>query len=273
LTPSDENVSRMAEERDGLHRGEAEEPGPSVSAVATTQASEQPFAAFAQTFGSPEMRQFARREALNDARKGFADLIKKWNLPAAEADQFLEFVADRDSADASDALAMLATGKLDAKSIAEQEARRSATRKENNARLKALLSDRQYAEFEAADARAAEKKAISSYRDHLESAGAPLTSEQRSALAKIVKKEKPDENDWQPEDVEFFTQGMTDAQLMKLRLRLEAAHARITQEATGFLSPDQVAALQGAFRSEVEEQDLALKMARTLFQTAGPTAK
>jgi hypothetical protein len=185
----------------------------------------------------------------------------------------LEFVADRDSADASDALAMLATGKLDAKSITEQGARRIAARKENDARLKALLSDEQYAEFEAADARAAEKKAISAYRDHLESAGVPLTSDQRSALAKIVKKEKPDENDWQPEDVEFFTHGMTDAQLMKLRQRLEAAHGRITQEATGFLSPDQVAALQGSFRSEVEEQDLALKMARTLFQTAGPTPK
>jgi hypothetical protein len=273
LMPSDENVARIAEEGDGLRRGEPEESGASDSAPVTAQGGKQPFAAIAQTFGSPEMRQFARREALNDARKEFGDLIKKWNLPAAEADQFLEFVADRDSAAASDALAMLATGKLDAKSITEQGARRIAARKEYDARLKTLLSDEQYAEFEAASARAAEKEAISSYHDHLESTGVPLTDDQRSALAKIVKKVKPDENDWQSEDVEFFTQGMTDAHLMKLRQRLEAAHTRISQEATGFLSPDQVAALQGAFRNEVEEQDLALKMARTLFQPPGPTAK
>jgi hypothetical protein len=197
-------------------------------------------------------------------------LLKKWNLSPAEADQFLEFVADRDSADASDALAMLASGKLDAKSIAEQEAKQEKMKAENNARLKALLGDERYAQFEAAAAQEAEIKAVSTYRDHLESAGTPLTNDQRSALAKIVTKEKPDENDWQPEDVEFFTQGMTDAQMLKMRKRQESAHERITQQATSFLSPDQIAALQSAFRSELEEQDLALKMARTLFQTSAP---
>jgi hypothetical protein len=209
---------------------------------------------------------------LSDARKGFADLLKQWNLSAAEADQFLQFVADRDSADGSDALAMLAAGKLDEKSIADQEARQEKMREENNARLKALLGDARYAEFEVADARAAELKAVSKYRDHLEAAGTPLTTDQRTALAKIVTKEVPDENDWQAEDVEFFTQGMTDAQILKLRQRQEAAHTRITQQAAGFLSPDQVAALQAAFRSDLEEQDLALKMARTLFRSAPPAA-
>jgi hypothetical protein len=62
-----------------------------------------------------------------------------------------------------------------------------------------------------------------------------LTDDQRTALAKIVKKEKPDENDWHPEDVEFVTQGMTDAQILKLRQRQESAHTRI--HATGHKLP------------------------------------
>ena len=271
LIPLQENVARLTTERDQLRKGSvAPQPEP---AQIPAPVNAHPMEALAQTFATPEVQQMVRREALTDARKGFADVLKKWNLSPAETDQFLQFVADRDSADASDALAMLASGKLDEKSITEQEARQDAARKENNARLKALLGDARYAEFEAADALATERKAISAYRDHLESAGVPLTSEQRSALARIVTKEKPDENDWHPEDVEFFTQGMTDAQMLKMRQRQEAAHARITQQATGFLSPDQVAALQAAFRSEVEEQDLALKMARTIFQSAAPTAK
>jgi hypothetical protein len=272
LLPLEENVARLTAERDGLRKATA---GASADATSTAQparAANQSGGIFAQTIATPEMRQMIHREALSDARKGFSDLLKKWNLSAAEADQFLQFVADRDSADGSDALAMLATGKLDAKSIAGQQARQEKMRRENNARLKALLGDRRYADFEAADARAAERKAVSTYRDHLEAAGAPLTDDQRAALAKIVMKEKPDENDWQPEDVEFFTQGMTDAQLLKLRQRLETAHTRIAQEATSFLSPDQVAALQGAFRSELEEQDLAMKMVRTWLQSAAPAA-
>ncbi len=269
LVPLQENVARLTTERDQLRKRSAE-PEPAKTAP---PASGHPMEAFAQTFATPEMRQIVRREALGDARKGFADVLKRWNLSPAETDQFLEFVADRDSADASDALAMLASGQLDAKSIAEQEARQEKALKENNARLKALLGDARYAEFEAADALETERKATSAYRDHLESAGVPLTSDQRSALARIVTKEKPDENDWHPEDVEFFTQGMTDAQLLKLRQRQEAAHTRIAQQATSFLSPDQVAALQAAFRSEVEEQDLALKMARTFLQGATPAAE
>ena len=270
LAPLQENVARLAAERDQLRSGSTQAAANPDPTTVAAPASEFTLGAIAQTFATPEMRQMVRREALSEARKGFADLLKKWTLSPAETDQFLEFVADRDSADASDALAMLATGKLDAKSIAEQEAKQTKSREENNARLKSLLGDERYAEFTAADAREAEIKAVSTYRDHLESAGTPLTADQRSALAKIVTKEKPDENDWQPEDVEFFTQGMTDAQITKLRQRHEASHTRITQQATSFLSPDQIVALQSAFRSEIEEQDLALKMARTFFQSAAP---
>lgn len=266
LTPLRENVARLTAERDRLQAA----PPSNGATPSPSQTADQPPGPFAQTLATPEMRQMIHREALGDARKGFADLLKTWNLSPAEADQFLQFVADRDSADGSDALAMLATGKLDAASLAEQEARQDRMRKENNARLKELLGDERYAEFEAADARAAQRKAISSYRDHLEAAGAPLTEQQRADLASIVMKEKPDENDWQPEDVEFFTQGMTDAQLLKVRQRLEAAHARISESATAFLSPDQVSALQDAFKNEVEEQDLALKMVRTWLQNAAP---
>ena len=245
---------------------------PAADRSATPSKAEFPFGAFAQTFDTPEMRQMMRRETLTEARKNYADLLKKWNLPPADGDQFLGFVADRDSADANDALAMMSGGKLDAASIAEQEAKQEKTREENNARLKALLGDERYAEFEVADAREAEIKAVSSYRDQLESAGVPLTDDQRSALAKIVKKENPDENDWKPEDVEFFTQGMTDAQMAKLQQRQQAAHARISEQASSILSPDQMAALETAFRNELEEQQLALKIARTLFQKPAPAA-
>ena len=160
----------------------------------------------------------------------------------------------------------MAAGKLDEKSIAQQEERQAKAKEESNARLKSLLGDERYAQFEAANVRREELQAVSSYRDHLESAGAPLTNEQRDALAKIVITEKPDENDWHQEDVEFFTQGMTDGQIARIRQRQEAAQARIAQQAADFLSPDQVSALQAAFRAELEEQDLALKLARNLFQ-------
>jgi hypothetical protein len=222
LAPMQDHVARLATERNAIRSGSpgSSEPG-EEGTVAAASKDDQPLGGLAQTFAGPEMRQMVRMEALTDAKKGFADLLKQWSVPPAEAEQFLQFVADRDSADASDALSMLATGKLDEKSIAEQEQRQAKAKEESNTRLKSLLGKERYAEFEVANARREELKAVSSYRDHLEAAGAPLTDEQRGALAKIVMTEKPDENDWQQEDVEFFTQGMTDAQLAKIRQRQE----------------------------------------------------
>ena len=270
LSAQPENAGRLTAERD--RPGEVEAPASAdakTTAVAGTAAAH-PFAPFAQTFAAPEMRQMFRGTALRRARKEFADLLKQWNLPPAEADQFLQFVVDRDSVDFSDVLAAnLAAGKLDANSLAEHHAAQQKTRQEHEARLKALLGDERYAEFAAAEARTAELKAVSMYRDHLEAAGAPLTDDQSTALAQIVTRERPDENELHPEAVEFLAQGMTDAQLLKLRQKSEAAHTRITQQAASFLSPDQMAALQAAFRSELDEQDLALKMTRSVFQNAG----
>jgi hypothetical protein len=265
--PLQQNVARLTAERDALRAGSSGSAATPAAASATK--TNESLGGIAQTFATPEMRQMVRREALSDARKGFADLLKQWNLTPAEADQFLEFVADRDSADAADALSMLASGKLDEKAVAEQKERQEKAEQASNARLKSLLGEQRFAEFEAVHARQEELKAIASYRDHLESAGTPLSDEQRVALAKIAKKEKPDENDWAQEDIEFFTKGMTDAQLAKIRQRQEAAQARIAQQATSFLSPDQINHLQAAFRTEIEEQELALKMARNLFQSGG----
>jgi hypothetical protein len=210
---------------------------------------------------------------LKEARKAFADLLKQWNLSAAEADQFLEAVAQSDGADDIDALAMFASGKIDGEAIAAQEAKTEAGKAESEKRLKNLLGESRYAEFEAANTRRKEMEAVSAYRDHLESAGVPLSDDQRNELARIVKAHKPDENDWHPEDVEFFTKGMTDAQLAKIRQREEAARNKIAQQAASFLSPDQVQALQAAFRAELDEQDLGLKFARNLIQGAAPAAK
>jgi hypothetical protein len=267
LVPLQDNVARLIAEHDATGNGSLGTAGLGEGGTAAAPPKDDQLpGGVAQTFAAPEMRQMVRMEALTKAKKGFKDLLKQWNLPPADAEQFLQFVADRDSADSSDALAMLATGKLDEKSIAEQEQRQAKAKEESNARLKSLLGDERYAQFEAANARREQLQAVSSYRDHLEAAGAPLTNEQRDALAKIVITEKPDENDWHQEDVEFFTQGMTDSQLAKIRQRQEAAQARIAQQSADFLSPDQVNALQAAFRAELEEQDLALKLARTLFQ-------
>jgi hypothetical protein len=257
------------------HAPASDRPEPATPGLETTPPSTpedaQSAGGIAAALGTPEMRQLVRLEALGEAKKGYADLLKRWNLSQTEADQFLQFVADRDSADAADALSMLATGKLDESAIAEQEERQVKAKAESAAQLKVLLGEQRYAEFEQARARREQLQAVSSYRDHLEAAGAPLTHEQRDALAKIVMAEKPDQNDWLPEDVEFFTQGMADESLAKIRQRLEAAQARITQHAAGFLSPDQVSALQAAFRAELDEQDVALKLARNLFRSGTGT--
>lgn len=265
VVPLQENAARLASERDALRGGAAPAEG-TATAAAAAPAAGHPLGAFGDTFATPEMRQMVRKEALTDARKQFAELVKKWGLPPADADQFMQLIADRNSGDAAGALAMLAGGKFDEKAIAAQELAEEKATEESNARLKALLGEARFAEFDAANARREELKTVSAYRDHLEAAGTPLTEEQHSALAKIAKVEKPDENAFAPEDVEFFTKGMTDAQMAKLRQRQEAAQARITAQAASFLSPDQNNALQEAFRAELEEQDFALKMARNLFR-------
>jgi hypothetical protein len=143
VTPLKENVERLKAERDAL-RGTARENTNSTSTAASTGSPVPSAGALAQTFATPEMKQMLRQEALRDARKGFTDLLKQWNLSAAEADQFLEFVAQADGANDADALAMFGGGKIDAKTIADQEAKAEAAKAESAKRLKDLLGEARY---------------------------------------------------------------------------------------------------------------------------------
>src|SRR5688572_10746583 len=77
-----ESGERLAANEDQPREEKASE-NANATAVAET-ATENALGALAQTFATPEMRQMIQREALNDARKGYADLLKKWNLPSGE---------------------------------------------------------------------------------------------------------------------------------------------------------------------------------------------
>jgi hypothetical protein len=264
VAPLKENVARLTAERDQFRANP--NAGSTVSGEGAKEREGGVWSAFSEMFTEPAMKQIMRSQSVTEAKKGFSDLLKQWNLRPEVADQFLQMVADRGVSEEIDALALMTSGKFDPKSLAEERQKQDQAKEEIDHRLKDLLGEARFAEYQAFDARRQELERTATYREHLEAEGVALSEQQSAALGKILKAETPEPDDitLQKEELDFFTKGMTDELMGKVRQKYEAMHTRIVDQAAAFLNPDQINALQSAFRNEDEEAVMALQLVRNI---------
>jgi hypothetical protein len=226
--------------------------------------------AFGQLVDSPEAKTMMRREAVTEARKKFGELLKKWNLSKADADLFLEMVSDQEMASQETMIALFSKGTTSPEKLEEGVKKATAAQEESRTRMKSLLGDERYAEWEKSNDEAREKESTRGYREHLTEAGVTLNDTQHAELAKIVKAERlasgfKDGPEKEAEEMAMMSKGITDAGIAEARKKNETYQARVLQKATGVLTPDQVNSLQEAFRQENDEQDLSYKMIRNFM--------
>ena len=267
------NVARLTEERDRA-KATAKSPAPAddVADAAKPEAKEANlFGGLLQSMDSPEMRKMMRGQAVTEAKKEYATLIKKWDLSPKDAEQFVQFVADRDFSDDSDALSFLKGGEVDEKKMAEMEKKEEARTKESSARLKALLGEQRLGELEKFDADKAQQVAVARYSDHLTSAGFAMDVHQQEELANILRMADGEDASKTPaqrklEEAAVFTTGFTDESIAAARKKDEENQRRVVSRATGLLNPDQISALQTAFKEENDEKEMGMKFAAQMMK-------
>ncbi len=266
------NIARLTDERDRAREAQPLGGAPAETSAPAGQ-EPNPFANLLQNMDSPEMRKMLRGQAVAEARTEYAALVKKWALSPRDAEQFIQLVADRDFSDVADAMSHFKDGAADDKKIAEMETKDEARKKENAARLKSLLGDKRAGELEAFDSDKEQQSTVSRYSDHLTTAGFPLDAHQQEELANIIRAADAETHGESSasqramDELAELKAGMTDEAVAAGRLKDEAQQRRVTDRAAGLLSPDQISALQAAYREENDEKEMTMKFMGQMMKT------
>jgi hypothetical protein len=274
--PLSENIARLTKERDDARASAGanvtSRKGATDSAPTHEDANANLLSGLLKQMDSPEMKEVMRTQQLSSIRKEYAALLKKWNLSPADAEAFLNVMADKELGGASEALSII-NGTQDEKAVAalvENTKKREAEAKE---RIKSILGEERMKEIDAFDKERERDQVVSRYSEHLDIAGFPLNAQQRNQLSEVMQGEVSSKLEDQAAEMEMLSSGnISDETIAKMRRREEEKQTRIIQKATGFLSPDQVAGLQSAFREQNQEQEAGLKM-MTQFMKSGSGAK
>ena len=257
------NIARLTEERDRA-KATAKAPPPAATLAETVEPDL--LGGLLQNMDSPEMRKMMRGQAVAEARKEYAALVKKWALSPKDAEQFAQFIADRDFVDTGDVMAFLKDGVLDEKKVAEMEKKEAERAKESAARLKALLGEQRLAELERFDMDKEHIANVARYGDQLTTAGFPLDAKQQEELSNILRTAAAEGGKKRPEAA-AFTAVFTEESIAAARQKEEAVQRQVITRATGLLNPDQISALQAAFKDENDEKEMGLKFAGQMMKS------
>lgn len=196
----------------------------------------------AKMMADPAMKEFVRKAQLEKIKSMFADLVKELKLTPEQADQFYQLINDN----ASKALERLtATGQLTAKPGTDNQ--------ELGYQLQALLGDAGFAQFKEYSVEIPARTTVSLLNDQL--GDNPLSVDQNARLLQVVKAEPynltqgitgaPDQAFLGSQaDIDAFLQQVTDS------------NQRILQQAGGFLSTDQLAALNTVLTKAIDARKL-----------------
>ena len=264
------NIARLTEERDRA-KAMAKVTLP-AEAARPVEPEPNLLGGLLQSMDSPVMRKMMRGQAVAEARKDYATLVKKWRLSPKDADQFVQFITDRDFDDTEDAMAFLKDGTIDEKQMAEMEKKEAERVKESATRLKALLGEQRLAELEKFDAEKEHLLSVARYGDQLTAAGFPLDAKQQEELGNILRTAAAADGEKTPsqrklEEAAAFAVGFTEESIAAERKKDEAVQRQIITRAAGLLNPDQISALQSAFNDENDEKEMGLKFAGQIMKS------
>ncbi len=266
IAPLQEDVARLKKERDDAQTTASASPAAPVEDVNAGL-----LGGLLKQMDSPEMKNMMRSQELAAVRKEYAALLKRWNLPPADAETVLNFLTDREMGAGLDALS--AFGPNGAPSdLAEKIEKRQS---ENKERLKTLLGAERMAELESFEQEKGRADVIARYAEHLDITGSPLNPQQRTQLAELIRAETGTDTERaaaEAAEMKLIAGGVTDETIAKMRKDSETQQSRIIQKAGSILTPDQVSGLQSAFREENDEQESSMKMVKQLLKEGGGAA-
>lgn len=275
IAPLKENVARLQKERDesrALAGKLAPSPADTTGQPPVEDANAGVFGGFLKQLDSPEMKTMMRTQQLGATRKEYGALLKRWNLSQTDSETVLNFLADKEIDMSSNTISVI-NGSATAKATTDLATSLEKRESESKERLKSILGEARMKELEAYDHERERDQIVGRHSEHLDIAGFPLNAQQRTQLAGVIQQETGDataRNTADAEELKILTAGTADDEkIAKLRKRDEEQQARILQKSAGFLTPDQMSALQSSFREQNEEQQAGLKMMQQMFKAGG----
>jgi hypothetical protein len=274
-----ENVARLTTERNAaIERakgGGAPPPMPMPGASpkgADESGGKTMMQGIAKMFGTEEGKKMMRAQMAMGIKMQYGGLAKELNLDPQVADQVLGLLADRQAAMSEMTFAAMKDGTLDAEGTKTIGAKSEALKKEYDEKLRAILDDKGMAQFNDYERTANDRAMLSMHEQQFAAAGVPLEQPQRDALVQIMKDERLKtpasalDASGNSSPARAFSAMADDAAVEKWMAREEDYQRRVLQAAPGTLNPDQVNALQQAFKQQLEMQRFGVKMGREMFK-------
>jgi RNA polymerase sigma factor (sigma-70 family) len=211
-------------------------------AVANEAKSNPPASGLAKLMSDPAMKEYIREAQKEKIRSMFADLFKELKLTPEQSDQFLNLLCDQ----ATKALSQITSPGTSDQSVADANAALGS-------QLQALLGDAGLARFKEYSDEIPARTTVTLLNAQL--GDTPLSAEQSAQLLQVVKAE--------PYDLTLGIIGSPDkaflgsqADIDNFLQQVAGSNQRILQQAGGFLTPDQLAALNTVLTQAIETRKL-----------------
>ncbi len=203
--------------------------------------SPQPSGGLAKMMSDPAMKEYMRKAMMEKMHSLYADLIKELKLTPEQTEQFLQVLSDS----GTKGLAQLMG--------TPQGASDAGAPQDVGSQLQAVLGDAGCARFKEFSEEMPARATLTLLNAQLGTA--PLNAEQNANLIKIIKAEPNDLTQGilgSPDKAFLGSQADIDAFLQQVA----QSNQRILQQAETFLSPTQVAALEGVLTKAIDARKL-----------------
>jgi len=273
-----ENITRLTAERDAARSKAKENGAGAAGAVAETESASGKtesgaggMKAFAKMFESEEGKKMMKSQMAMVTKMQYADLARMLKLTPDQAEQVMSLLTDRQAAMAEESFKMMG-GNLDEAGAKDMAKRAEAVKKDYDEKLKAVLGGDKFQQMQDYDKTLGDRMMLAQFDQQFSSSGNPLQGGQRDQLLQIMAEERKRS---QPQI--FDTTGLSpgkgldmlkdDAAVDRFMQQEADYHQRVLNAATKTLNPDQINALQQAFRQMAEMQRFGIKMSREMFKS------
>jgi hypothetical protein len=278
-----ENIARLTAERDAaLARAKNPPPEgmpmPGVPKPAGDKAGNGMMQGIAKMFSTEDGKKMMRSQMKMGLKMQYGDLAKALKLDPQTADQVLALLGDRQAALTEATFAAMKDGTLDDAAGKEIAAKAAALKGDYDEKLKTVLGDDGMTQLTGYERTLGDRMMLNMHDQQFTSAGAPLAPEQRDALLQIMQNER-----MQTPASPFDASNSGDPSKAMAAMRDDAAvdqwlaqeqdyQRRVLQASTQTLNPDQVNALQEAFKQQLEMQKFGVTMSKQMFSSPGASA-
>jgi len=276
-----ENIARLTAERDAaLARAKSPPPEgmpmPGAPQPAGDKVGNGMMQGIAKMFSTEDGKKMMRAQMKMGLKMQYGDLAKALKLDPQTADQVLALLGDRQAALTEATFSAMKDGVLDEAAGKEIAAKDAALKTDYDAKLKAVLGDDGMTQLSGYERTLGDRMMLNMHDQQF--SASPLDPAQRDALLQIMQNQR-----MQTPASPFDAGNAGDPSKAMAAMRDDAAveqwlaqeqdyQRRVLQAATQTLNPDQVNALQEAFKQQLEMQKFGVTMGKQMFSSPGASA-